>query len=242
MDIINITLLKRTCYMIINFKTYDPYKLNHKKQVTTKKQLQISIIILAGVLLIAASITFFVIYNEGNIAGENAEELLLEYEQRLNQVSNEPAGSVDKEFPCDNLVPTNVPDMEPYEGYMVIGKLIIDKIGQQLPVISETTTEALKVSCCYYEGPMPGEEGNLVITGHNYASGAIFGKLSKLSKGDAVVLSTPTKDYTYEVYETKVIKPDDVGALNEYKGDVALTLMTCMTHGNRRLLVYCKLL
>ncbi len=229
--------------MNINIKIFDPFKRNPKKKITPKKQLQIFLVALAGALLITEGIIFFIIYNEGNIAAKNAEDLLLKYEQNLSQASSEPVtGSADEESPSVTLSPATVPDIEPYEGYMVLGILQIDKIGQQLPVISETTTEALKVSCCYYKGPIPPEEGNLVITGHNYASGAIFGRLSKLSKGDFVVFSTPIKDYSYEVYETKVIMPDDVEALKEYEGDFSLTLMTCTSHGNRRLLVFCKLL
>ena len=208
------------------------------------KRLRKALLILSGALLLAAAVAFFIFYNKGNIATENANKLLSEYEHELNTTSSPKV----VETPCvtSSLIEqeaslTPVPTLKNYEGYKVIGKLMIDEIGAELPVISETSTTALEVSCCYYKGAMPGEQGNLVITGHDYASGAIFGRLNEVKPGDTVVLSTPLKDYTYEVYETKIIKPDDFSALAEYQGDIALTLMTCTSHGNRRLLVRCTL-
>ena len=199
------------------------------------KELTHILFALAAVLAVAAGITFFAIYNEGNIAATNADDLLDVYEQNVaSNVQNEAVSIAPTQA-------TSLPAFGPIQRYQLIGKLEIEKIGQALPVISETTTDALKVSCCYYRGSMPGEKGNMIITGHDYANGAIFGKLSELGNGDLVVLSTPAKDYTYAVYNTKVIKPDDVAALNENTGDMTLTLMTCTGHGNRRLLVFCKL-
>jgi sortase (surface protein transpeptidase) len=63
------------------------------------------------------------------------------------------------------------------QGYAVFARLDIEKIDEHLPVLANTTDAALEVSACYYEGEMPGEDGNLVVTGHNYANGSIFGNL-----------------------------------------------------------------
>lgn len=227
--------------MNIKVKTYDPRGYSgDKKRKISNIRLRALLFTLAGALLAATSVTFLVIYNEGNIAALSAKNHLAEYEQSITfpaEHMQEPGTS--GVSPAKTAIPTIVPILQPYEDYQVIGKLVIEKIGQELPIISETTTAGLKISCCYYEGPMPGRAGNMVITGHNYTSGAIFGKLSELNKGDIVVLSTPTKDYTYEVYNTEVIKPYDVAALEEYESDMALTLLTCTSHGNRRLLVRC---
>ena len=199
--------------------------------------------ILSGALLLAAASTFLIIYNEGNIAAENAKKLLVEYEKEMNTTSipttaETPNGTSLTET---DTSPTPALTPENYEGYQVIGKLVIDKISAELPVISEMSTTALKVSCCYYQGAMPGEQGNMVITGHDYANGAIFGRLGEVKTGDTIVLSTLLGDFTYNVYETKIIRPDDIAALDEYQGDRALTLMTCTSNGNRRLLVRCML-
>ena len=80
---------------------------------------------------------------------------------------------------------------EDAEDNRLVGKLQIEKINIVLPVIAYTDDEALKVSVCYYDGSLPGTKGNLIITGHNYASGAHFGRLDELDIGDIISLSTP---------------------------------------------------
>jgi sortase A len=194
------------------------------------------LLIISGALLLCAAAVWLVIYHEGDVAAQNAEQLLAAYEQEA--VPKAPSASLAETE--TGVSPTPAPTPWTFEGYDVIGKLTIDKISQELPVLSETNKQALKVSCCYYQGPQPGETGNLVITGHDYANGAIFGQLSKLTQGDIVTLTTPYQAYDYEVYDTQVIKPDNADALDDYEGDTVLTLMTCTSHGNRRLLVRCR--
>lgn len=81
-----------------------------------------------------------------------------------------------------------------------------------------------------------------MITGHNFANGAHFGRLDEFDEGDEVAVSLPDGSvYRYTVYNKQEIKPDDVAALDEVEGDHVLTLMTCTSHGNRRLLVRCTL-
>ncbi len=68
----------------------------------------------------------------------------------------------------------------------------------------------------------------MVITGHDYRSGAHFGRLHKLAAGD-IVLLTDIKDntYTYVVYKLEHIKPDDVEALSQTQYRRELSLLTC---------------
>lgn len=197
---------------------------------------------LSAALLIAAVIVGISIYNEGQSANNEAKKLLTEYEQV--SASSAPA------LADDAYIQPKKPDVEPadafnavqtFSGYQVIGKLTIQKIGVELPVISQMDDSALKVSVCWYQGAMPGDAGNMVIAGHNYANGAHFGKLDELGKGDSVMLEAADgKSYRYEVYDTQVVKPDDVDALEKCESQYELTLLTCTSHGNRRLLVRCR--
>ena len=183
--------------------------------------------------LIAAGVVIgIIIYHEGSIAEKNAEQLLEGYEQEIAEESYSPDTQSETH---------NAADFWTYENYEIIGKLAIEKTKQELPVIARMDDEALKVSCCYYQGALPGKTGNMVITGHNYKSGSIFGRIDELEEGDSVMLSTQDGNYTYKVYGTEIIKPDDVQALDEYEGDMALTLLTCASDGNRRLLVRCRI-
>ena len=76
----------------------------------------------------------------------------------------------------------------------------------------------------------------MVITGHDYRSGAIFGNLSKMYVGDDVLLTGKDgKIYAYTVYAVDHIKPDDVEALDDTKYDNELSLLTCENRDNGRL-------
>lgn len=215
----------------------------------------IALACLAAVLLFATGIVYWAIYHEGYTASKSAQDLLAQYNQTVSDRQGaEPsavtanASGAPTAAPGGNSGQPEAADAGAAEGaislsgYNVIGKLRIDKIGVELPVLSETTEKALKVSICYYGGAKPGEKGNMIIAGHNFANGAHFGQLHKLTKGDTVIFDTPAgKAYTYIVYEMKVVKPDDMEALNEYQGNCALTLATCASSGNRRLLAKCAL-
>ena len=124
----------------------------------------------------------------------------------------------------------------------LIGILEIPEINQELPIIGKWSYDLLKISICRYKGPAPNEDGNLVLIGHNYKSGAHFGDLSELSKGSELFLTNAKtgERVRYEVYEIKSIAPDAFSALKSYRGTAGLTLMTCRNNGTNRLLVRCE--
>ncbi len=196
----------------------------------------------AGVLLLVAAGLGIGLYLEGITAGHNSQALLGKYEQSASTAALENTALGSSENSADNNVQTAGFDTpKTIDGYSVIGTLTLEKTSQTLPVILDYSEKALKVSVCWYKGAQPGEMGNMVITGHDYASGAHFGRLAELTEGDRVTFAAPDRTYVYEVYETEIIRPDQPEKLDDYQGPTALTLLTCTSHGNRRLVVRCKL-
>lgn len=205
--------------------------------------MRILLFVLSGALACTAGVYAYGLWQEGVRAEENAQEILrvsgfTALEQKPAETGDaytqpqEPAADPDA---LDGLFASAL------KGYSVVARLDIPSIGITLPVLSETTDTALKYSVCYYSGPAPGGEGNLVITGHNYASGAHFGNLDEVKTGDAVDLTGPDgNEFAYTVYKTELITPDDVEALSETQYDKELTLLTCEENANRRLLVRCR--
>ena len=124
----------------------------------------------------------------------------------------------------------------------VIGLIEIPKYEVELPIIGKWSYKLLKISICRYKGPDPLDDGNLVLIGHNYKSGAHFGILKKMEVGDEVYLTNAATGarVRYEVYQIKSISADAFSALKSYKGDAGLTLMTCKDNGTNRLLVRCE--
>ena len=123
----------------------------------------------------------------------------------------------------------------------VIGVLTIPKIDVKLPIISKWSNKLLKVSICRYQGGDPHTPGNLVVIGHNYKNGSHFGRLKNLAVGDELFLAnTNGVQKRYVVYEMVTVKPDDFSALEPYRGECGLTLMTCYKDGTDRLFVRCE--
>lgn len=207
---------------------------------------RIILFVLAGALAITAGVYAYTLWQEGVRAEKNAQEIL-----SVSGFADLGGAAVREETDSQGYVQPQEPEAEAgaldglldseLKGYSVIARLDIPVIDVSLPVLSETTDMALGYSVCYYSGPEAGGEGNLVITGHNYASGAHFGNLDKVKTGDEVMLVAPDgSEFIYTVYDTQLITPDDVQALSETSYDRELTLLTCEENANRRLLVRCR--
>ena len=123
--------------------------------------------------------------------------------------------------------------------YDSIGILNIPSLGIEYPVLSSTSTELLKISLNKYWGPNPNEVGNLVIVGHNYKNGTMFGKLSQIKIGSIVKITDLTgKTLDYKVYETDIIDPYDNSCTSQLTdGNIEITLITCCNSGKQRFIV-----
>lgn len=98
---------------------------------------------------------------------------------------------------------------------------------------------------------LPGERGNVFISGHSALSPlfniktAAFAKLQDLKKGDQIIIKTNNTKYTYEITELKIVKPADLSVItppdtmNRY-----ISLMTCVPPGLnfKRLVVLGKMI
>jgi len=104
---------------------------------------------------------FLVQWNEGETAAKNAE-LLLEAGGIRPPAAASTAGPQADE--AGTALPADSAPSLQFQGYSVIARLDIDALDLHLPVLQETTEKALKVSVCYYTGPAPGQDGNMVIT------------------------------------------------------------------------------
>ena len=209
--------------------------------------MRITLFVLSGALAFTAGGIFYTQWQEGETAERNAQTILSTsgVAASVSITSAFTSSPASAPAPADSAEPPAQPTPSPLpsdlQGYTVIAQLDIEKLDLSLPVLSETTDKALTVSACRYQGPEPGRQGNLIITGHDYRSGAIFGNLSKLVVGDAVSLTD--KDgttYSYAVYAIDHINPDDAQALDDTTYDRELSLLTCENNGNGRLLVRCQ--
>lgn len=98
---------------------------------------------------------------------------------------------------------------------------------------------------------LPGEKGNIFISGHSAFSqffalkSVPFSKLSDLKKGDQIIIETPGAKFVYEVVGFKIVDPSDLSVLQapEEQGRY-ISLMTCVPPGLnlKRLVVLGKMI
>lgn len=98
---------------------------------------------------------------------------------------------------------------------------------------------------------LPGEKGNVFISGHSALSQffsmkkATFSNLSDLKKGDEVLISAGGVEFKYRVLELKVVDPKETSVINPPDTSSRyLTLMTCVPPGlnTKRLVVLAKMI
>lgn len=121
-------------------------------------------------------------------------------------------------------------------------EIIIPKINVEIPVVYDVTTinqndveDALEDGVVHYaDTALPGQDGNVVIVGHS--SNNIFNQgkykfafvlLSRLDNGDIFYLQRDGVRYTYEVYQKKIVDPNDVSVLGPSSKPATASLITC---------------
>ncbi len=125
----------------------------------------------------------------------------------------------------------------------MLTRVVIQKIGLDAIVVEGASRKALS------EGPghmketaMPGENGNVVITGHR---DTFFRHIYELIKGDQIQVRRNGKTFTYEVTGKKIVLPEDISVLRQTH-DPQLTLITCyptyyIGPAPKRLVIFSKL-
>ena len=107
--------------------------------------------------------------------------------------------------------------------------------GQVRVVVEGVTHEDLKKGPGHYPGTaLPGQIGNVVISGHRTTYGAPFNRVDELHVGDPIVLETADAYLTYSVTGETVVDPSDVAVILPVPGHPGqaptqrlLTLTTC---------------
>lgn len=107
----------------------------------------------------------------------------------------------------------------------------IPKININLLVYYGDTMEILKKGVGHSSGSyFPGEGGSIVYMGHN--SKKVFRNFSKIEKGDLINIKTDYGDFSYKVYDTKIVEETDINALPIQDNKEILMIYTCYPFNN----------
>lgn len=153
--------------------------------------------------------------------------------------------------PNTNSAPTSIEAVDPNVTGSVTAdpRLIIPKINVDVPVsfgidYSEAAAAMLH-GVAQFKIPgasaMPGQIGNLVISGHSagdiYSGNQykfIFSGLERLEPGDLIYINYESVRYTYQMVGSEVVEPTNVAALVYETNKPILTLITCTPLGTSR--------
>jgi sortase A len=105
-----------------------------------------------------------------------------------------------------------------------LGRIEISAIGLAAMIMEGTDARTLRRAVGHIPGsPLPGEQGNVAITGHR---DTFFRPLLNIRKDDEIRLTTLRGSYRYLVDSIRVVEPEDTEVLNN-SDDAILTLVTC---------------
>ncbi len=95
---------------------------------------------------------------------------------------------------------------------------------------------------------LPGAPGQILLYGHNNIEGSVFRDLYQLQPGDTVVLTTPSGEWTYRVFETQIVAVSDARterflyqtSILPYERETRLVLISCYPPDNNthRVLIF----
>ena len=184
-------------------------KKNHKKFF--KIQLVTSIIIMIGL-----SVYYFVKQREE--ASLEEISVILEKNIEISQMYNAKQQSIEKS--------------------LYLGRIRIEKINTDYPVLNEFNEELLKIAPCKFYGGNIGESGNICIAGHNYNDSRFFGRLDEIVLKDEIKLIDLTgKEHTYIVFDIFETDETNVNSVIRKRKARELTLLTCNNSNKKRIII-----
>ncbi len=172
---------------------------------------------------------------------ENKKSYELEKEVNDNETVNETTNPT-QENP-KNISSVNKPIKSSVRigNSTVFGKIKIDKIGIEYPIIEYINDDSLWKSICKISNNSVNGTGNLCLAGHNMRNMTMFAKIRNLKVGDIVeITNIYGNKYIYKVYESFYVDPTEIEVLKNTSESI-VTMITCNNTSSKRLIVRAKL-
>ncbi len=190
---------------------------NEDKKVLNKKNKKFKIFKLIGIILILGGLVtiaypFLEIALDKHDISKNISEWDKQRKDNETQKNN------------DNKVNKNKYPVVKVDGKDIIGKIVVVKTGEQIPILMGATEENLRGGATLYDnGIYPGDNGTAIILGHRETT---FGFLENIKIGDEVDIESLNNIYKFKVKRTYITTPDDESILSQ-ENKPSLTLVTC---------------
>lgn len=144
-----------------------------------------------------------------------------------------------KQSGTTNTVETNsVADqmIATYQGYDVLGKIVIDEFGVEQYILDSKEEKALESGVIKLYGGTLNNYGNFCIAGHNKTG--IFERLNEMEVEDTFKVIEPNlTETTYRITEIYSSEADNLKCLLQDDDKIEITLITCENGSTTRLIV-----
>ena len=123
--------------------------------------------------------------------------------------------------------------------YKVLGRIRIEKLNIEYPILVDSSEKAMKVSVVKLFGSDPKEKGNMCIAGNNTKNNLFFSNLVMLENGDEIIIKDKeNKIVKYAVYDVYTTTYNDSEFMSQQTGGKReVTLVTDTVNLKRRIVV-----
>lgn len=194
-----------------------------------KVSLPILMIIIGSLFLFSSEVKDFIVKKniEKNLTKINPKNNEIKVSYDFNSIQNVTTKDVLKA--STDSVKESIP---------VIGHIEIPSVDLKLPIVRGISTNSMLFGAGTLKENQQMGRGNYALASHHMKNhNLLFSPLDRVQIGDLIVLSDRKKIFKYQVIEKKVIKATDVHVIDEIVGKTLVTLITCNSKGNKRLLV-----
>lgn len=126
-----------------------------------------------------------------------------------------------------------------YNGYTILGRIDIPKVGINTVILKEHTYAAMNIGSIKSYGVDLNEKGGFVISAHNFrGKNSFFYPIRNLKNGDKInIYDNKGRDMEYTIYSvSRYVNPNDTSYLIKTE-DYHVTLVTCESGGKSRIIV-----
>lgn len=174
-------------------------------------------------------ITFLMIYDnfrERKLNGQEEKALDI-FEEKIDKKKEDDVQTVEQTYTIN------------YDGYTILGKIDIPKIGLSTVILKEHTYAAMNIGAIKTYGVDLNEKGGFIISAHNFRGrNAFFYYVYTLTSGDVITITdNKGRVLDYKVYQIdRYVSPNDTSYFVQ-TDDYHLTIVTCEDGGKSRIIV-----
>ncbi|QQK08409.1 class A sortase [Miniphocaeibacter halophilus] len=199
-----------------------------------KKKIFGLIIIIIGIIFIFITpIMKFFINNKVDNTLNDFEEL------KVEEIENNNEEKADFDFENISEISPSKVLLNPGEinKNLIVGQIVIPSLDLNLTIFKGLSENELFAGVGTMKNNQIMGKGNYAIAGHYAENNTLFGDLTSIKIGDIVKITDKNNIYEYEIYDTKVVDPNQIDLIedteSEKRGNPIISLMNCYYEGKK---------